>query len=64
MTEAEHIRLVDVGDRFWKELGWLAAQHIAMMPKGIEGQVTVYLQDKCSIYGTEYDKELARLRKP
>jgi hypothetical protein len=62
MTEDEHIRLVDVGDSFWRELGLLAAKHIAMMPEEIEHEVTMYLQDRCSIYGSPYSEPLAKLR--
>lgn len=54
----EHDRLVKVGDSFWHALGKLAAEHIAMMPPDLQDLTTVYLQDACSIYGTEYSKYL------
>ena len=58
ITDAEHEKLCKVGDSFWHELGKLAAKHILMMPKDLEDLTTAYLQDKCSIYGTEYSEML------
>ncbi len=54
LTDEEHEKLTEVGDLFWTALGKLAAEHILMMPKGLEDLTTGYLQDKCSICGTEY----------
>jgi hypothetical protein len=62
MTEDESIKLCDIGNSFWDQLGKLAAKHIAQMPEELEGITTTYLQDKCSIYGTRYSKELPLAR--
>ena len=63
MTEDEHIKLVEVGNSFWAKLGELAADHIAQMPKEIEAEVILYLQDRCSIYSTCYAEDLPSARK-
>jgi hypothetical protein len=63
MTEDEHIKLVEVGNSFWDKLGSLIADHVAQMPKHLEGDTLNYLQDKCSVFGTEYDKYLRILQR-
>lgn len=62
MNDDEHIQLVEVGDSFWQKLGVLAAEHIAQMPEHLEHETIMYLQDRCSIYGTRYDEVLSNLR--
>lgn len=62
LTDAEHIKLVGVGDEFWAQLGRLAAKCINEMPPELEALTTTYLQDKCSIYGTRYSEYLKELR--
>lgn len=57
LTEDEHIKLVEVGDKFWEDFGKLAAQAISQFPEEIENIVIAHLQDKCSIYGSEYKGE-------
>lgn len=59
MTEDEHIKLVEVGDSFWTALSKLAAEHIQMMPPQLRDVTVAYLQDKCSIYSTDYDSLLS-----
>jgi len=63
LTKDQHMELVKVGDSFWDKLGQLAAVHIAQFPEDVEAEVTTYLQDKCSIYGTEYDIYLKAIRR-
>jgi hypothetical protein len=63
VTEEEHIKLVEIGNSFWKKLGILAAEHIAQLPEHMEEETTMYLQDKCSIYSTRYSEHLALIRK-
>ena len=62
LTEDQHIKLVKVGNEFWEELGTLAAEMIAKFPEEIEDDVTMYLQEKCSIYGSNYDNKLREIR--
>ena len=62
LTEDQHIKLVEVGNKFWEELGTLAAECAAEFPPEIEDDVIMYLQDKCSIYGTNYDDKLREIR--
>lgn len=62
MTEEQHIKLVEVGNKFWEGLGILAAEAIAQFPEEIEDNVTAYLQDMCSIYGSNYDDRLREIR--
>ena len=63
MTEEEEYELLnEIGNSFWEALGKLAAEHIAKLPSEIEGNVTAYLQDRCSIYRTRYDEYLAAER--
>ena len=61
-TDDEMGKLVTLGDSFWYAFGVLAAKHIAQMPQELEGAVTAYLQDKCSIYGSLYAKHLPPFR--
>lgn len=60
LTEEQHIKLVVVGDKFWNDLGKLAGKAISQFPPEIQDEVTCYLQDKCSIYGTDYEKHIKR----
>lgn len=53
-TEEEHELMTQVGNDFWKEFGELAAKHIMRMPIEVEDLATCYLQDLCSIYGSNY----------
>jgi len=62
MTEDEHIQLVKVGDKFWEAFGKLAAEHVAMMPEHLEFNTIMYLQDMCSIYGSQYSDHLQEIR--
>lgn len=62
MTEEEHMELVKTGDAFRKAFGILAATYIAQMPPELEATTTAYLQDQCSIYGTEFYKYIEVLR--
>jgi hypothetical protein len=61
ITDAEHERMVEVGNLFWDALGRLAATHIALMPAELHDWAAEYLQERCSVYGTEYDKHLEKL---
>lgn len=63
LTEDDHIKLVEVGDMFWEEFSKLCAQHISMLPEAIEDEVITYLQDKTSIYGSNYTEYLRNYRK-
>ena len=63
MTEDQHIKLVEVGNSFWEELGHLAARHIARMSEETEHETIMYLQDKCSVYSTKYDEILPMYRR-
>lgn len=60
MTEEQYIKLVEVGDYFWNELGSLAAKCISQFPEEIEFEVVTHLQELCSIYGTTYNKKIQR----
>ena len=64
MTEEEHIRLANVGDIFYRDFSKLVARHIAKMPTDLETVTVAYLQDKCSIYGSQYAEYLNRMRRP
>ena len=60
MTEEEHIQLVEVGNKFWHAFSKLCAEHIDMMPKHMRDETTMYLGDKTSIYGSQYEKYLKK----
>lgn len=60
MTEEELDRLNAVGDMFWHELGKLVAKHVSLMPKHLKPETLAFLQDKCSVYGTNYEKYLPK----
>lgn len=62
LTEEEHEKLVRWSDDFWKRLGMLTADIASKFPEEIEHLIVAHLQDKCSIYGTEYEKYLAEIR--
>jgi hypothetical protein len=62
LTEDEHTKLVKIGDSFYDELGLLVADHVARTPRQLESETLCYLQDKCSVYGVDYDKHLASRR--
>ena len=63
LTEEAHERLVEVGGFFWEELGKLTAAALAKMPKEYEDMTMVYLQDRASLYGTEFDEYLPASRR-
>lgn len=63
MKEHEHIKLVKIGDSFYRKLSTLIAEHVALMPESIEHEVIAYLQDNCSVYGSDYAQELKLIRK-
>lgn len=60
MTEDEHERLVDVGNAFWKAFSKLVGHAIAQMPAHLESETMMYLQDKTSVYGSDYGRYLVR----
>jgi hypothetical protein len=51
MTEDEHIKLVEVGNRFWKDFSALCEMYIAEAPPHLRDEYICYLGDKTSIYG-------------
>lgn len=63
LTEDEHIKLVEVGNSFWNALSKLTAEHLAKMPEELEDQTLRYLQDRASLYGSDFDKYLPEARK-
>lgn len=62
MKEEDHIKLVEIGNMFWEEFGELCAKHIAKMPEDLEVETIMYLQEKCSIYGSKYEEFLSLYR--
>lgn len=62
LTEEEHIRLVELGNQFWNDLGDMAAKVIVQFPKEMEWEVETYLQDKCNIFSTNYTDKVRKLR--
>lgn len=62
LTEEQHIKIVEIGNDFWEEFGALAAKHIARLPVELEDELTTHLQEKCSIYGSNYDDRLREIR--
>jgi 23S rRNA pseudoU1915 N3-methylase RlmH len=63
MTKTEHIKLVKLGDSFREEFSELVAKYIKQMPARIEFEVISYLQDKCSIHGSNYTTYLRNKKK-
>jgi hypothetical protein len=51
MTEDEHIRLVEVGDRFRNELQKITSIALAHFPGHMYDEALAYLQDKTSLHG-------------
>lgn len=64
MTEDEHIRLVEIGNQFWHEFSKLCGKYVSLMPKELEAETVMYLGDKTSIYGSQYDDFIDRTCKP
>ncbi len=51
MTEAEYEKLVELGDKFLKDLATAAGEVIGKFPPGqIRHEVKVWLQDNTSLY--------------
>lgn len=63
MTEDMQIKLVETGNLFWDELGKLAARCLAPFPPELRPEVLAYLQDKCSVYCTDYWTHLDQIRR-
>lgn len=62
MTEKEHIRLVEVGNRFWAKFSRIVAEALAELPRSLDHSEAIpYLQDKTSIYGSTYSEELKKI---
>lgn len=60
LTEKEHIKLVEVGNSFWNAFGKLVAKHVEKMPPELETKTLYYLQDKASVFGSDYERHFKR----
>lgn len=60
MTEEQHIALVEVGNRFYKQMSKLVAESVSQFPEDLEGDVLCYLQDKTSVYGLDFRQLINR----
>lgn len=60
MTDDEHIKLVEVGDKFWEDFSKLIADALNKLPESLHGEAMYYLQDKTSVFGSNYEKYMQR----
>jgi hypothetical protein len=51
VTDAEHVDMVEAGNKFWLEFSDLCQKHIDAAPAHLRDEYTMYLGDKTSIYG-------------
>jgi hypothetical protein len=51
MTEDEHIKLVEIGNAFWRAFSKLCVEYIEMMPPELRDEARAYLGEKTSVYG-------------
>lgn len=52
-TDEEHLKMVEVGDEFWRRFSQLCNEMIAKAPEGLESYYELYLGEKTSIYGRD-----------
>lgn len=55
LTEEEHEKLVEVGNKFYKEFSELCNRYINESPKHLKVYYEAYLGEKTSIYGRKHD---------
>jgi hypothetical protein len=58
LTEEEHVKLVEVGNTFWEAFGKLVAEAVNQFPPELEGEVMMYIEDRCSAHGSGYSEHL------
>lgn len=63
-TEMEALQLLALRNDFWHKLGELVAQTLAKMPAEFHDDQLMMMQDLASLYGSDYDKYLAKLTPP
>jgi len=55
MTEDEHIKLVEDGNKFWQEFSELCNRYIASAPEHLRDIYIMYLGERTSIYGRKIE---------
>lgn len=63
MTEKQHIALVKAGNSFWSAFGRLVGKTLNSIPEVPEEDAIPYLQDKTSIYGSNFRQRMKRTTK-
>lgn len=55
MTNDELDLVLDVAEHFWVQLSKLVARELDKVPAHLDGELLLRLQEKCSVYGTNYE---------
>lgn len=63
LTESEHLMLVELGDKLSHQLAMSTADLVAAMPRDLQTLTLEYLQERCNVYATRYEKYLDIQRK-
>ena len=60
MTEEEHLKLSKLGNEYQNKLSRLIGEVISEFPLEMESIVLAYLQEKTSVYRTQYQAYIKR----